>query len=214
MSQQLEIERRFLVDRTWLNDLTFSDRLRIKQHYIQDDNQAVTRVRESYQIDHRNKRISCSTYTLTTKLFVDQMTSEEDERVISENLFFKLKATEIYSAVDKIRHIYFDRDNKKWEIDDFSGVIRSAIGFNSLIAEIELRSPDDQVIIPSWFGQEITGNKLYSNVSIAARLYFLLNLKHLAYKLPNNLQDQLIKKKIINDSFAQLMPNPNIFTFE
>jgi adenylate cyclase len=50
-----------------------------------------------------------------------------------------------------------------WEIDVFAGELARLV-----IAEIELPSADAEFERPSWLGREVTGDKHYYNVSLAA----------------------------------------------
>lgn len=61
--------------------------------------------------------------------------------------------------IEKIRyHIEFN--GKIWEVDDF---IKPR---NIKIAEIELNSPNEEILIPDWVGKEVTGNPAYYNSEI------------------------------------------------
>ncbi len=51
---------------------------------------------------------------------------------------------------------------KNWVVDIFNGS-----NFSLKIAEIELNSESEEIELPSWCGQEITGIKLLSNASLA-----------------------------------------------
>lgn len=50
-----------------------------------------------------------------------------------------------------------------WEIDVFKDI-------NLILAEYELKSEDEEIVIPDWVGQEVTGNPKYLNVNIAKGL--------------------------------------------
>ncbi len=51
-----------------------------------------------------------------------------------------------------------------WEIDEFEGD-----NAGLLMAEVELQSEDQQVELPSWAGEEVTGEQRYYNASLIAR---------------------------------------------
>lgn len=53
-----------------------------------------------------------------------------------------------------------------WEIDEFSGDNAGLI-----IAEIELDSEDQQLLLPDWVGAEVTGDPRYYNASLIASPY-------------------------------------------
>lgn len=53
-----------------------------------------------------------------------------------------------------------------WEVDEFYG------GNQGLwLAEIELGSPDEWFEIPSWVGEEVTGDSRYANASLVTKPY-------------------------------------------
>lgn len=49
-----------------------------------------------------------------------------------------------------------------WEIDIFEGEYEGL-----QLAEIELKAEDEDFILPSWIGQELTGQSAYYNVTLA-----------------------------------------------
>jgi len=53
-----------------------------------------------------------------------------------------------------------------WEVDEFGGENRGLI-----VAEVELSSPDEDVAIPPWVGDEVTGDPRYYNSNLAVRPY-------------------------------------------
>ena len=55
-----------------------------------------------------------------------------------------------------------------WEIDVFRGANEGLV-----IAEVELASADDDVVLPVWAGAEVTGIKRYYNASLTAHPYTL-----------------------------------------
>ena len=55
-----------------------------------------------------------------------------------------------------------ERRDQLWEIDIFKGKLEGLI-----IAEIELKSEDEEIGSPSWCGKEITDDHRYSNASLA-----------------------------------------------
>lgn len=63
--------------------------------------------------------------------------------------------------ISKLRYNYFEND-VKWEIDFFSGPLEGLV-----IAEVELESPDQELILPEWIGQEVTNESDYTNVKLA-----------------------------------------------
>ena len=51
-----------------------------------------------------------------------------------------------------------------WEVDVFVGIYCGLI-----IAEVEMKSEDDNPPLPGWLGCEVTGNKRYSNRTLATQ---------------------------------------------
>jgi adenylate cyclase len=51
----------------------------------------------------------------------------------------------------------------EWEVDVFSGRHEGLV-----LAEIELTAEDQEVDLPDWLGEEVTGNADYSNEALAA----------------------------------------------
>jgi CYTH domain-containing protein len=50
-----------------------------------------------------------------------------------------------------------------WEIDEFGGENAGLI-----VAEVELASEDEDVVLPSWAGEEVTGDPRYYNANLIA----------------------------------------------
>jgi adenylate cyclase len=69
------------------------------------------------------------------------------------------------SELSKIRYKLLYK-NKIWEIDEFLG---DNVGL--FVAEIELKSEDEQFDIPEWAEQEVTGEKKYYNSSLTTYPY-------------------------------------------
>ncbi|MBO6067659.1 MAG: CYTH domain-containing protein [Bacteroidales bacterium] len=62
------------------------------------------------------------------------------------------------TPIAKTRHIVRSTGSHPWEIDVFEGANAGLI-----IAEIELKSVDEDVELPGWLGQEVTGDRRYYN---------------------------------------------------
>ena len=60
-------------------------------------------------------------------------------------------------VVDKVRHIVEFEDHT-FEIDEFHGENEGLI-----VAEVELRSVGEMVSLPSWIGDEVTGERCFYN---------------------------------------------------
>ncbi len=69
------------------------------------------------------------------------------------------------SELSKIRYkIVFD--NKMWEVDEFLGDNAGLI-----VAEIELKSEDEQFKCPDWVDKEVTGDERYYNSNLTVSPY-------------------------------------------
>lgn len=60
-------------------------------------------------------------------------------------------------VIDKVRH-YIKAGNHTFEVDEFHGENKGLI-----IAEIELKSENEEFEKPAWLGEEVTGNVRYYN---------------------------------------------------
>jgi CYTH domain-containing protein len=68
-------------------------------------------------------------------------------------------------SVKKIRHYWNGEDGLLWEVDEYEGSISGLI-----IAEVELESEDQEVILPNWLGLELTHLKGWSNASLSSMI--------------------------------------------
>ena len=148
----IEIERRFLVkNEDW----------RSKAIYSEDFNQAYL----NSNIDEwtvRIRIINKNQAYLTLKSFLNGFTNYEFEYQvpIQDALeLFKLSNTKITKTRYQLKI-----DEKDWVVDSFKGLNSSLT-----IAEIELDSESEQIQIPAWCEQEITGIKSLSNASLAKK---------------------------------------------
>ncbi len=57
-------------------------------------------------------------------------------------------------------------DDVVWEIDEFAG---ENVGL--IVAEVELRSEDQQITLPDWVGREVSGEARYYNASLVKNPY-------------------------------------------
>ena len=60
-------------------------------------------------------------------------------------------------VIDKVRHIV-EYEGYTFEIDEFSGENEGLI-----VAEVELSSRDEKVNLPTWIGEEVTGERCFYN---------------------------------------------------
>ena len=63
-------------------------------------------------------------------------------------------------SVRKIRHIV-EHEGHVWEIDEFSGRHKGLV-----LAEVELNSIDEKIVLPNWVGQEVSSDPRYYNAKL------------------------------------------------
>ncbi len=147
----IEIERKFLVRGTgWKNGAVARQ---MRQGYLSDAKDRTVRV-----------RVAGDQAWLTIKGPGDGVTRPEfeyaipvaDARVMLDDLCHR-------PLLDKTRHEVM-HDGHKWEVDEFHGDNAGLI-----IAEIELRDPQEAFSRPDWLGAEVTGDHRYYNANLARR---------------------------------------------
>ena len=156
----IEIERKYIIEipeeekMRLCNGYTVSE---IVQIYIESQSHVTHRVRS-------RKTNGKTVYTETKKIRIDKMSSYEDEREISEREFqsFSEKIKTGTVPVVKLRHS-FDYLGQTFEIDVYTQ------WKSSCIMETELESRDKCVEFPEFIKiiKEVTGDKVYSNASMA-----------------------------------------------
>ena len=156
----IEIERRFLVkNENWKSQIILSEDF--NQAYLSSSSDEwTTRVR---LIDNQKAYI-------TIKSSLNGLTNYEFEYSIPTKDALELIRLSKYK-ICKTRY-QLKVNKKNWVVDLFNGS-------NSplKIAEIELNSESEEVQVPSWCGQEITGIKSLSNASLAKTPISQLSLK-------------------------------------
>ena len=148
----IEIERRFLVkNEEWRTKVILSKEFR--QAYLNSSSDEWT---------VRIRIINNTQAYITLKSFINGSTSYEFEYQIPIQ-----DAIELFNlSKNKITKTRYQLkiDKKDWVVDCFKSLNSSLT-----IAEIELNSESEQIQIPSWCEQEITGIKSLSNASLAEK---------------------------------------------
>ena len=146
----IEIERRFLVENEdWKDQVIRSESF--SQAYLNSSlDEWTTRVR----IIDNNKGY------ITLKSSLNGLLNYEFEYSIPRKDAIELIQLSKYK-ITKIRY-QLKINKKNWVVDVFE---KSNSGLK--IAEIELNSESEEIRVPSWCGQEITGIKSLSNASLA-----------------------------------------------
>ena len=148
----IEIERRFLVENEfWRSKVLFSEDFSQAYLNFNSDNWII-RVR----IIDKNKAY------LTLKSSLSGFANYEFEYPIPIQDGIELFNLSKYK-IAKTRY-QLKINGKDWVVDSFKGLNSSLT-----IAEIELKTESDEINIPSWCGQEITGIQSLSNASLAKK---------------------------------------------
>ena len=146
-----EIERKFLVQGTqWRNEAG----TRIKQGYLNRDKARTVRV-----------RVRGDQAFLTVKGLTRGASRAEFEYEIPLADAEELLKLSDGPLIEKTRYVVV-HDGSKWEVDEFQGDNSDLV-----VAEIELRSKDEQFSRPPWLGREVTDDDRYYNSSLASHPY-------------------------------------------
>lgn len=76
-----------------------------------------------------------------------------------------LKTLAVGPVIEKYRYLV-EFDSHLWEIDEFMGDNQGLV-----VAEVEMASENETVILPAWIGQEVTLEKRFYNISLSAYPY-------------------------------------------
>ncbi|WP_304039070.1 CYTH domain-containing protein [Mesonia mobilis] len=149
----LEIERKFLVKSTLFKEKAYQ-KSRIKQGFLNTDPQRTVRI-----------RIKDETAFLTIK-------GKNNEAGLSRFEWEKeidLKDAEALlqlcepGKIEKTRFLV-KSGNHIFEVDEFYGENEGLI-----VAEVEMNSESDQVLLPDWLANEVTGEQKYYNSALTQK---------------------------------------------
>jgi adenylate cyclase len=144
-----EIERKFLVrDDRWRDSV--SKVVHLRQAYIAT-------------MPERNVRVRLTNHdvaTVTIKLG-RSLVRDEFEYAITVPDAEELIGAALGLVIEKWRHIV-PYKGFLWEVDVFEGAHAGLI-----IAEVEMRTTNDNPELPDWIGKEVTGEFRYSNQALA-----------------------------------------------
>ena len=167
-----EIERKFLLkDSSWKKLAEKYDVLKIKQGYISSENGKVVRIRHVVKESQACYKTYYEGY-ITIKGPTKGISRDEFEyHIPDEDAIAMLKMCD--RVISKTRyHIPLGLCGDKidsdrfWEIDVFHGDNKGLV-----VAEIELESEKEMVIIPSFIGKEVTDDRKYSNSNLVKNPY-------------------------------------------
>ena len=157
MSEQLEIERKYLLKYNPLNFGGFDNLLQITQLYLPKDENGYT-VRYRYITD-TNDNVK---YVKTLKKYVSHMVCEEIENEVTQNEYEEAEKKAV-SEILKLRY-EIKHGDLVWQIDSF-------VNIKMVLAEVELPSEDYEFEIPKQIEDaivtEVTGVDGFSNESLA-----------------------------------------------
>ena len=181
----MEIERRFLVDgrgaKPWREAET---QYAIQQHYavaphltleedvLSCDGVAVATLTKEQVVIYRQTddwvtrlRQRDEVWFLTYKSRLSSDSAYELEWEITASAAQTLLRFGPFPCVEKTRYVWPGADGLLWEIDEFEGGLAGVV-----LAEIELEHSEQNVVVPDWMGQEITGLSSWSNRALAETL--------------------------------------------
>lgn len=155
-----EIERRFLVKTTpWTVSTPYLD---IVQGYLNIETNPVIRVR--YQQD---SELALKKGYLTIKgPRINGECNEFEYEIPHSDAEYMIKNLTQFS-ISKRRYL-LKYEHRFWEVDEFKNLNQGLC-----IAEIELDSAQDQIVLPTWVGEEVTHDYKYSNSNLAVDPYQL-----------------------------------------
>lgn len=149
----VEIERKFLI----LNDewKKKGRPIKVTQGYLQTNKECTIRVRV---IDDKGVITIKGQNIGATRPEYEYVIPVIDALELLENLCLK-------PLIDKTRYL-FEYRGLTWEIDEFH---RENDGL--VIAEVELKSESQKIELPSWVGEEVTGDERYYNSYLSRHPY-------------------------------------------
>jgi adenylate cyclase len=156
-----EIERKFLVaNDAWRAEVM--KRLSIRQGYLASDALRSVRVRAVGEagyltIKARPQRGDTHGGPITRPEF-EYAIPRADADALLDTLCDK-------PLIEKTRHLV-THGGRIWEIDEFGGANAGLI-----VAEIELDTADQAIVLPAWLGREVSSDPRYFNSALAKRPY-------------------------------------------
>lgn len=152
--KNLEIERKFLVDKERWALMVKPQGVLYLQGYLSIDKDKVIRV-----------RIAGKNGFITIKGNSNTIVHTEYEFAIPAEDAQELLVLYTRGRIEKIRY-RIPVGNYIFEVDEFLGMNEGL-----LLAEIELRGPEDVFEKPEWLGKEVTGDERYYNVYLSKKPY-------------------------------------------
>lgn len=144
-----EIEKKFLVKNTAFIAQAKTQQI-IRQGYISSEIDRTVRVRTKGEKGF-----------LTIKGKTVGITRPEFEYEIPYREAIELLQSFCDDIIEKTRYVIMQYD-KAWEVDIFSGTNNGLI-----LAEIELDSEEEEIILPDWIDNEVSDDPRYYNANLA-----------------------------------------------
>lgn len=168
----VEIERRFLIDGRGDKPWRGGDSIPMFQCYLSgvihendviswNGHDLVEEEGEIVNITTWRIRLQGEDLVLTAKGARMGASAIEHEWNLPKEMFESLPLKGLPST-EKTRHLWKGVDGLLWEVDEFEGSLAGLI-----IAEVELESENQSVIIPDWCGMELTSLRGWSNAALA-----------------------------------------------
>lgn len=145
-----EIERKFLVASDGWRELADKG-TQLRQAYVVTMDDRSVRVRI-----HGNKWAR-----LTIKIGKSALVRNEYEYDVSMD-DAKEMLTQAVGVVIEKRRFRVPHKGFTWEVDVYEGALEGLV-----VAEVEMKRETDLPALPAWLGREITGDRRYSNQSLA-----------------------------------------------
>lgn len=153
-----EIERKFLVSGQAWKALAFKH-THFAQGYLNDiqDCTSKSSVRVRIEGDKANLNIKSLEIGLSRDEYEFVIPMHEAQKI--------LKTLTVGPVIEKVRYLV-RYGNHIWEIDEFQGDNAGLV-----IAEVEMDSENDQILMPAWAGAEVTHEARFYNVSLSRYPY-------------------------------------------
>jgi len=150
----VEIERKFLLkDKSWRDNADTGTRF--CQGYLSEDGPGSVRVR--IEGDRANINIKSATLDMSRLEYEYSIPLSDAEQLLQDIC--------IKPLIEKTRyHVHVH--GKLWEVDVFEG---DNAGLT--VAEVELQSKDESIVLPDWVAEEVTSDKRYYNVCLVKHPY-------------------------------------------
>jgi adenylate cyclase len=149
----IEIERKFLVKGDWKDIVKDCTHVDFRQGYLSRHNCTVrVRIRNNkgvLTIKGKSKGISRPEYEYDIPhLEADELMQLCEGAIIEKTRYFVI------------------HEGKTWELDVFKGDNEGLV-----VAELELRSEDEKIVMPGWAGEDVSSDKRYTNSNLSLNPY-------------------------------------------